>query len=89
MNLDRNKGAATIIVRRIRGGDDADSMRRSNEEFTPFPRSEDGGADLEMEPGLGAATEEVMEAMERKDAKALKRALFSFVEMAQIVMHKK
>lgn len=66
---DNKKNAATIIMAKMSKGP---SM---------VPKSEPEGAESDSSDELDFAAEEVLSAMERKDSRALKEAMKSFVQM--------
>lgn len=72
MKPDKKKNMASLILGASQGP--MDEMKSSNEELVEKP---------EMDPGLLAAAEEMLSALENKDVQGLAEALKSFLEMNQ------
>lgn len=77
--LEDKKTAAALIMRKMRGSEDYDSMKSSNEEMKQVPTKD--GAEVENYSGCMLAAEEMMQAVESKDVPKFKRALDAYLEM--------
>lgn len=77
---DDKKRMVTIILKRLKGSDDFDTMRSSNEEYSEAPISKDG-AELDNTDALSTASEKAMEAIESKDAKSFKNAIKEMISL--------
>lgn len=73
------KKAITLIINKMKDKS-YDGMKESNEKAMEAPQNEMGD-EVDNSMGLNAAAEEMMSAMERKDASAFAAALKSFMEM--------
>jgi hypothetical protein len=71
MMSDKKKGMATIILSK---------MGKPSEEMSEVPKN-DIGDELDQSAGKDAAAEEILQAVESKDPKALKSALQSMIDM--------
>lgn len=69
---DDKKKSATIILAKMKGKDDYEKKET--------PTSEDG-TEMDSSIGYDAACEEMLKAIESKDAKALKESLRSVIDM--------
>lgn len=74
---DNAKKAATIIIKKMKGGDSYDSLRESNESMSHT------GEEKSYEVGLDAAASEILSALEMKSPERLKSALRSFIQMCE------
>ena len=74
---DKKKLAMIIISKRLKP---SDSKEKAAEKL-PDQVKEVEGDEVDSEPGLSAAAEEMIQAFERKDASALKSALKDFISM--------
>lgn len=79
----KQKGVVSIIVKKMKGGDTYENMKSYNEGVNGASENNDYG------PGYESAASEMMSAVEAKDVKAFKNALFSFVEMALCELEEK
>lgn len=70
----------SIIVKRIKGSDDFDEMRSSNDQSMSSLSMKDG-AEQDMSAGKDNAAEKVMSALHSKDTESLKSALYSLFDM--------
>lgn len=77
----RDRGVAQIIIRRLSGYDDYESMKHANAEgpdkllYAKKPMSDCDG-------GMDQCCHDMISAFEQKDSKMLKHALKSFIKMA-------
>ena len=78
---DDKKGVAALIISKMKGGGDIDSMKAHNEKMTQATTNE-AGDEVDSEPGLSAAADEIVNAVKSGNSKGLKTALKAFVRMA-------
>lgn len=89
--FDDRRGAATLIIRRMKGSDDFNNLRADKvmaeksqaEEMLETPQHE--GAELDTETGCDMAAAEMMSAMRSGDAKKFRRALEAFLELKDML----
>jgi hypothetical protein len=79
--LEDKKTAAAIIIRKMGGSESYDDMKSSNEEMKQVATRD--GAETDSSIGLQSACEEMMRAVEMKDASKFKMALESYLEMRE------
>jgi len=79
---DEKKGAAALIMRRMRGSNDYESLKSSNEEMRQVPVKD--GAEVQAQSGCEMAAEEMMRAVETKDTGKFKRALDAYLELREL-----
>lgn len=74
---DSARKAATVIIKRMKGGDSYESLKESNESMSQ------NGEEKSYDVGLDAAANEIMTAISMKSPERLKSALRSFYQMCQ------
>ncbi len=72
----KRQGVVSLIVKKMKGGDTYENMVEHNS-------SANGSAEkTDYEVGYESASNDMISAIESKDVKAFKSALYSFIEMA-------
>jgi hypothetical protein len=75
----RKRGAVSLIIKKMKGGDHYESMKQRNE--AAVEGSDDIAHTDDYSQGFNAAAQEMISAFQAGDAQMLKGALISFLDM--------
>ena len=80
---DDKRKAVTMIMGKLKGETHPDNLKPKESEYMDKAPTNEMGDEMDASIGLDSAAEEMMSAMESKDAKAFSAALKSFLQMCE------